>query len=283
MSSIVDLHTHSDKSDGSDPPPELVRRAARARLSAVALTDHDTVAGIAQAQEEARRLNVELIPGVELSTSYEGTELHIIGLFINPHSRELKKILEVLVETRKTRNEQLADRLRELGIPIKKSELPSGNGTSVTRAHFAKLLIEKGYCSSVSDAYNRYLGFGAPAHVPRDKLSPQQAISVIHKAGGIAVLAHLNQIRLKDDSSLLAIIPDLKEMGLDGLEAYYPEYTQKQQEEYLEYADIFDLAVTGGSDYHGDNKDYELGLGTAGEPIGEEVLINLKKRMQSVL
>jgi len=283
MGSIVDLHTHSDKSDGSDPPPELVRKAVRAGLRAVALTDHDTVAGIAQAQEEARALNIELIPGVELSTSYEGTELHILGLFINPQSRELRKILDVLVETRKTRNEQLADRLRELGVSIDKSELPDGSGTSVTRAHFAKLLIEKGYCSSVSDAYNRYLGFGAPAHVPRDKLSPQQAISVIHKAGGIAVLAHLTQIRLKDDASLLTLVSDLKEMGLDGLEVYYPEYTKKQQEEYLEYADIFDLAVTGGSDYHGDNKDNGLGLGTENEPISEQVLLTLKKRMTSVL
>lgn len=278
MIRLADLHTHSDKSDGTCAPPELIRRARQAGLSALALTDHDTIAGIAKAKEEAGRLGMEFIPGVELSSSYEDMELHILGLFINPKSRELTKTLEVMRETRKTRNERLAGRLRELGISIDKSELPGGS-TSVTRGHFARLLVDKGYCSSLSDAYNRYLGLGAPAYVPRDRLSTRQTISVIHKAGGFAVLAHLCQIKPAGKTSLPALVSDLKDMGLDGLEAYYPEYTRRQQEEYLEYADIFGLAVTGGSDYHGGNKDNELGMGTAREPIDEQVLCDLKKRL----
>lgn len=276
MNSYIDLHTHSNKSDGTDSPSELACIAAKSGLCAIALTDHDTVEGIDEAVKASKPLGIELVPGIEFSVKYFA-ELHILGLYIDYNDEELRRILGFLAETRKSRNEQIAERLRELGLDIKTSELPEADRSAVTRAHFAKLLVEKGYCSSKSDAYNRYLGFGAPAYVPRERLTVQECISVIHRAGGVAVLAHLNQIMLEEDMTLIKLLSDLKDMGLDGIEAMYSEYDNKFSQKCIGYANIYDFIITGGSDYHGDNKDNLIGVVNENEKVPVKLLNKIKK------
>lgn len=279
----IDLHTHSNKSDGSDSPSELIKHAAHIGLLSIAITDHDTLDGIDEAIEASKDINIEVIPGIEFSVEYNFSELHIVGLFIDHKDNELNRIVNLLSETRKTRNEQIAERLKELSIELDYDKLPRSGEVSITRAHFAKLLIEKGYCKNTSEAFNKYLGFGAPAYVPRKKLPVNECIKVIHRAGGIAILAHLNQIELDDDTTLLKLLSDLKDLGLDGIECCYPEYDKEFEKECLKFADIFDYAISGGSDYHGDNKDNELGIVSNKSKIPLHLLKKIKKRMADKL
>ncbi len=280
-SDIIDLHTHTDKSDGTLTPSELVQFAKKQNLKAIAITDHDTVAGIDEALMEASKLDIEIIVGVEISAFY-GKEIHILGLFIDHKDQNLKKILGHLSENRANRNLVIIEQLNKLGIKIDISELPFQDDKSITRAHFARLLVEKGYCKNTSEANNKYLGFGAPAYVPRKKITPEESIKLIHRAGGLAFLAHLNQIDVQDQSELISLVSDLKEMGLDGIEGYYFEYDNEWTERCLEIADIFDLAICGGSDFHGSYKKNELGIVGENKHIPYSVLTKLKKRAMPV-
>lgn len=276
-SGIIDLHTHTDKSDGTFTPSELVEFAVKQNLRAIAITDHDTVAGIDEALEASSKFGIEVIVGVELSAFYN-MEIHILGLFIDHKDQNLKKILGHLFENRANRNLVIIEQLNKCGINIDINELPYKDDRSVTRAHFARILVEKGYCANTSEAYNKYLGFGAPAYVPRKKITPEESIKLIHRAGGLAFLAHLNQIDVNGQTELIGLVSDLKEMGLDGIEGYYYEYDKEWKNRCAEIADIFDLAICGGSDFHGQNKKNELGFVGEDEQIPYSVLLKLKKR-----
>ena len=277
----IDLHTHSDMSDGTLTPSELVKAAHAEGICAIALTDHDTVKGIDEALAAGKEFGVEVIAGVEFS-AYYGCELHIIGLFIDHKSKELIKTLSFLNENRKNRNLLIIEQLAKLGFKIDLNELPPEDGKTITRAHFARLLVEKGYCSNISEAYNKYIGFGKPAYVPSDRLTPDECIKLIHRAGGLAFLAHLNQINVDDSSDLINLVSDLKEIGLDGLEGYYFEYDEEWEQTCEELAEIFDLAVCGGSDFHGDNKKNELGKIGDDKTIDYLMLKKLKKRLEPI-
>lgn len=262
---MIDLHVHSDHSDGTLSPEELVSLAAQSGLSAFALTDHDTVSGIAKAKSAARAIgsgcSVTVISGTEISAAYKDRDIHILGLFIDETNPVLSNALEDAVNARDHRNEQMAERFRSLGIPLTVEELRLQNpDTVITRAHFAKYLIEHHHVKNSEEAFRRYLNYDAPCFVPREYMQPERAISLILQAGGIPVLAHPLLYKLPP-AELESLIKRLKEAGLAGLEVYYSSNTGFDEQICYSLANRFDLLMTGGTDFHGANKP-NLYLGT---------------------
>lgn len=279
MDKIIDLHTHSHYSDGTLSPKELVCLAKNTGLSAIALTDHDTVGGLSDAIAAGRECSLEVIPGIEFSIVCEYGAIHILGLYIDYKDKNFNELVSFLREKRLDRNKIIFEKLKALDVPIKRSELELKEDGIVTRGHIAKAMVKKGYCRDLNEAYGKYLSFGAPAFVPKETLTPAECIRLIHKAGGIAVLAHLNQIDYENDGHLITIISSLKEAGLDGIEGYYHDYPQKFTSFCLEIANIFDLVLSGGSDFHGQNKKNILGQ-TSNGTVPYLLLDNIKKRAE---
>lgn len=285
---MIDLHVHSTASDGSFSPKELVDYAIEKGLSAFALTDHDSVAGLDEAisyAEELRRTRndvPEVIPGIEFSTEYEGKDVHIVGLYINHHSEVFQKHLENFVHSRDVRNEKMCDLLRQgTGMDISYAKLQETfPGSVITRAHYAKYMLQHGYVKSMAEAFERYIGDNCPYFLPREKVTPSDAIRLILAVGGIPVLAHpvlygLGRVRLEQ------LVCELKDTGLVALEAIYSSYTPSDEREMRGLAQKFELAVSGGSDFHGTNKPgLDLGTGYGHLYIHPEVLDNLKKHQK---
>ncbi len=243
----VDLHTHTNASDGLLSPEELVQLAAARGLRVLGITDHDTVAGLAPAQTVAAQLGVTVVPGIELSTAVEAGEVHVLGYFIDPQQPVLRAHLERLVEARRERAARIVEQLRRLGFPFTLEDLETvAQGGTITRAHAARLLLTHGYVSSIDEAFDRYLGRNRPAYVPRSYPSPRQAVEIILAAGGVPVLAHPLSV-----DALESVLAELVSAGLAGLEAWYAEYPPEIQRELVELARRWDLIPTGGSDYHG--------------------------------
>lgn len=263
---MIDLHVHSNHSDGTLSPEELVTLAVNIGLSAFALTDHDTVSGIAAAKKAAEQYSakgssVTVIPGIEISAAYEDRDIHILGLFIDEASDALSSVLEKAVYAREQRNEQMTERFQNLGIGLTLDALRTQNpDTVITRAHFAKFLIEHHYVKTQAEAFERYLGYHSPCFVPREYMAPEAAISAILQAGGIPVLAHPLLYRLKPNV-LDSLIERLKSAGLKGLEVFYSSNTSFDESIVYSLANRHNLLMTGGSDFHGSNKP-NLFLGT---------------------
>ena len=263
---MIDLHVHSNHSDGTCAPEDLVSLAVQTGLSAFALTDHDTVSGISSAKAAALQTGasapaVTVISGAELSAAYHKKDIHILGLFIDETNPDLLTALEQAVNARDRRNEQMAERFRSLGIPLTLDELRLLNpDTVITRAHFAKYLIEHRYVKNSEEAFRRYLNYDAPCFVPREYMQPERAISLILQAGGIPVLAHPLLYRLPPEE-LEALLKRLTCAGLKGLEVYYSSNTGVDEQICYSLANRFGLLMTGGTDFHGDNKPH-LYLGT---------------------
>ena len=257
----IDLHTHSTASDGSMTPPELVRHAYGKGLAAVAITDHDTVNGVAQAMEEGSILGIEVIPGVEISVDYS-PEMHLLGYFPNGHFHAIQKTLEKLREKREQRNPRIINKLNELGFEITLGEVRKlALGGNVGRPHIARAMIDRGYVASIEEAFDKYLASGRPAYFKKDKLTPAEGIVEIVKAGGVPVLAHPIYLDLTGER-LDRLLGELTGAGLMGIEAYYTENTPEQTAELLQLAMKHKLLVTGGSDFHGRFKpDIEIGIG----------------------
>lgn len=272
----VDFHTHSTSSDGTLTPTELVRYAEKRGLSAFALTDHDSVDGIKEAMTEAEKCNIEFIPGIEFSAT-DGTKKHIIGLFIDPENETLLKTIETTKGRRKKRMADICDKLRNLGFDITYDEVLKFTGKEfVGRAHIAKVMVLKGYCKTVGECFEKYFGEGKIAYSEKGKITATDAIKAIRAAGGLAFLAHLNQTHY-DAEQLEKLLKELKNAGLNGIEGYYPEYTQEQVSQYRKIAEKLGLAVAGGSDYHGSLKpDIEIGIGNNSLRIPYYTLENLK-------
>jgi 3',5'-nucleoside bisphosphate phosphatase len=244
---LVDLHTHSICSDGTLTPVELVQEASRRGLSFLALTDHDTVEGLPEAIAEGDRVGITVIPGTELSAERNGREAHILGYYIDTNNEEFIRELDAFAQMRPVRIDHMVEKLRSLGLDIDQNRVReiSGPGT-IGRPHVALALIEKGYATDIADAFNRYLSAGRPGYVPRQKISPEEAIGLITRAGGVAVLAHPFSTRAVEES-----LADFVPLGLKGLEVFYGEYTPEQREELQQVAERWNLIPTGGSDYHG--------------------------------
>lgn len=258
---MIDLHVHSNHSDGTLSPEELVTLAKNTGVSAFALTDHDTVSGIQKAKAAAAGSGVTVISGTELSAAYQKKDIHILGLFIDETNPTLLTALEEAVMARDSRNERMAERFRSLGIPLTLEDLRLMNpDTVITRAHFAKYLIEHNHVKNSEEAFRRYLNYDAPCFVPREYMQPEHAISLILQAGGIPVLAHPLLYKLPP-AELEALLQRLTDAGLKGLEVYYSSNTNFDEQICYGLANRFGLLMTGGTDFHGANKP-NLYLGT---------------------
>lgn len=273
-SARADLHTHSTASDGLDSPASLVDLARERGISVLALTDHDTIGGVAEAMSAARGISLHLIPGVEFSIRVRRGETHILGYGIDIADRALTGELERLRASREERGAAILERLDELGIDIPADALGGEReDQSPGRPHIARAMIDAGVVSSIDEAFDGYLGFGRPAFVPRRTITATRAIEVIHGAGGLAVLAHPLSVYQLDQA-----LPRLISAGLDGLEAYYGEYDQRQRESLANLAVTYNMLITGGSDYHG-NRDIsgrDLGSVQWPEDALEAILERLK-------
>lgn len=243
----IDLHTHSTASDGMVAPARLVALAVARGLRVLALTDHDTVAGIAEASAAAAAAGLRFVPGVELSTHVEAGEVHMLGYYIDPADATLLAALAHFREAREGRAEAMVARLRAAGAPIRLERvLELAGGGSIGRPHVARALVEAGHATSIGDAFERWLVRGRPGYVERFKLAPADAVRLIRRVGGVPVLAHPHSA---DD--LAALLPDLLDAGLAGLECYYGDYDEARRAEYLALARRYNLVPTGGTDFHG--------------------------------
>lgn len=273
----IDLHVHSTASDGTLTPSQLVAEAKKAGLFAFALTDHDTVDGIAEAKEAAKAASIELIPGVELSTEYDGQEIHMVGLFLDETNEKLLRHLTHFRDNRDNRNLKMYRLLQERGFDITQEALQEKFPDAVlTRAHVARYLLDKGYIKSISEAFEKYIGDGCPCNVPREMISPQEAIALIHHANGKAVLAHPVLYHMNDDT-LRKLISDCKACGLEGIEVLYSTYKPADEHYIKSLGKEFDLKFSGGSDFHGSNKpDIRLGSGRGNLSIPYSFLEGLR-------
>jgi predicted metal-dependent phosphoesterase TrpH len=276
----IDLHTHSNNSDGTFSVKELIDRAHDKGLAAIALTDHDTVDGVDEAIEYAasKYPDLEVIPGVELSTEGEGREVHIVGLYIDNHDKEFVEGLSAFIDSRTTRNKKMCKKLsEEAGIPISYEALTEEfPDTVITRAHFAKFMVDRGYVNSRAEVFDRYIGDHCPYYVGREKITPEDAIRSILKAKGVPVFAHPILCRFGDDR-LDDFVGRLKGAGLVGIEAVYSTYERRDEIQIKELAKKYDLLVSGGSDFHGANKpDIDLGTGCGKLFVPEDILIPIK-------
>ena len=262
--SKVDLHIHSTASDGRYSPQEIVRKAVGLGLEVIALADHDSVDGIAPALEEARRLNqLQFIPAVEMSTDVPSGEVHVLGYFIDYTSKELAAALDRFRYSREGRAQGMVVRLAELGIHISWERVReiAGSGT-VARPHIAQAMLEKGYISSIKEAFDKYIARDGPAYVERKKMTPVEVVQLILRNRGIAVMAHPFFVPEPE-----AIIAELKAAGMAGIEAYYNNYTNEDIGTLIALAKNHGLIVTGGSDYHGLDESNETLMGGVEVPM----------------
>lgn len=278
MEKYIDLHTHSLKSDGSMTPTEVVEEAKRAGLAAIALSDHDTVDGVREAVEAGMKLGVEVIPAIEFSVKSK-TETHILGYFIDIENPDLLETLKEVVDLRIERNHVTCQRLNELGFDITLEEVRAlAPNNFVGRAHFARVMMDKGYISSVKEGFDKYMSVGKYAYCENQRLSARQAIELIAKCGGVSFLAHPHLTKLPDDE-LKEFLKELKGYGLCGLEGYYTDYTPEMQEKYQSLAQELGLMISGGTDFHAKMKPHiSIGTGLGNMKIPYSVIENIKKK-----
>lgn len=275
---LIDLHAHSTQSDGTLPPAELVRHAAACGLTAFALTDHDTTDGLAEALPAASECGIEVIPGIEFSTEYLDRDIHIIALEPDWQSPEFQEKLQFCRGERARRNQRMIDLMAADGIDISYDKmLAAFPRLPWTRTHFGRYLADHGYVENLWEAFDTHIGIGCPYYVPRDKISPMEAVSLIRRFHGIPVLAHPFQYQFSEEE-LCTLLETLKAVGLIGMEVYYSTHTPEQTEYLAALAKRYDLAPSGGSDFHGANKPtIALGRGKNNLQIPYELIDNLRK------
>ncbi len=281
----IDLHVHSTASDGTYPPEELVSYAIKKGLRAFALTDHDTTKGLAPAYQAAEGTGLELVPGIEFSTEYQGRDIHILGLDIRWQDPPFSAALAAFQEAREVRNREMADRLRRLeNIDISLEKLRERfPGAVLTRAHYGKYLLERGYVRDMQEAFARYIGDHCPCFVPRYRISPQQAVRLILENGGIPILAHPLLYHMTEEE-LETLVISLKEQGLLGLEAIYSTNQGMEESHMRRLAHRYGLALSGGSDFHGSIKPHiDLGTGRGNLKIPYEILERLRASKRSTI
>lgn len=291
----IDLHTHSNVSDGSLSPSDLVGLAVKSNLSLIALTDHDSLDGIEEAKEAAKKATnnnkpIELVAGVEISAYYMNRDIHILGLLVDETDRILNGDLARANQKRNARNEKMAENFRAAGIPITIEELrdrarmnntnENNKDTVITRAHFATYLVEHGYAKNTQDAFDKYLGEDSPFYVNREYLEPRKAFDLIHQAKGLAFIAHpfLYDFTVAHIEQMLK---DFKALGLDGIEVFHSTHNKEQEDILLKLAKQYDLLITGGSDFHGDVKPkVKLGISRDNLRIPYSIYEEIKKKKE---
>lgn len=274
----IDLHVHSNKSDGTFTPAQLVDYALEKELSAFALTDHDTTEGLDEAISYAADKPVEVIPGIEFSTEYEGKDIHIVGLYLHYKEPSFQAKIQAFVDSRTQRNIKMCRNLQEAGIDITYEKLCAENPDAViTRAHYAVYLKNHGYVKSYADAFAQYVGDHCKYFVPREKITPSQAVELILQNGGVPILAHPPLYHMGKDR-LDALVSTLKQAGLVGIEAIYSTYERQDERDMFRLAEKYDLLPSGGSDFHGGTKPgLDLAVGYGKLFVPEEFLDNIRK------
>lgn len=269
-----DLHTHTTASDGIHAPAEVVRKACAAGLTALAITDHDTVAGVREALDQGKQLGIEVLAGIEMSTHADGGDIHVLGYLTDNESELWLSRLERLRGVRGDRNGMIVDKLKSLGVPINWADVEAvamegretagTKGKSVGRPHIAEALIRKGVVTTMSEAFDRFLAAGAAAYVEMPKIHPAEAVRWIHEAGGVAVIAHPG-LYGKD-----GLVEELIAGGADGIEVYHPDHGPDEEERYQAIARRYGIVATGGSDFHGERLgvSYHGALGSRFAPQG---------------
>lgn len=275
---FVDLHVHSNASDGTFSPSQVVELAKNAGLDAFALTDHDTTAGVPEALEKGRDLNIEVIPGIEVSSSFDGTEIHILGLFVNSDDPVLAAMLEKMRISRDHRNEKMLENLAADGISFTKEELCGDNpDTIITRAHIAHALVAKGICSGMDQAFKKYLQYGGRYCPQKEHLSPEEVVKTLISNGAFVALAHPFQYKFGDKKTE-ELIAHMADLGMKGLEVYHSSNNKLESMKLQEMAVRHHLLPTGGSDFHGGNKpDISIGTGRGGLRVSSLLLEDIKR------
>jgi predicted metal-dependent phosphoesterase TrpH len=271
MPNYIDLHTHSTASDGIYSPTELLHRAKDIGLRVVALTDHDSTDGLLEAAQVASKLDIELIPGIEINTDVAGGEVHVLGYFPEYERPAFQAVLKVLRDARERRGQRMVELLNEQGIAVSWERVREIAQGSVGRPHVAKALLEAGYVKIIGEAFDTYIGKGCYAYVPRYRLTPVDAVHLIVSANGLPVIAH--PVELPGLAELRSWLPELCEAGMAGLETYYGPYTTAEEQALRALADEFQLIPTGGTDFHGPGI-HPTPLG--GRPVPPEAVERLK-------
>ena len=282
---MIDLHTHSTASDGSCTPAELLRQAAELGLYAVALTDHDTVAGIPEFLAEAANFpQIHAVPGVELSTVFGARELHIVGLFLDHENKQLTDFLEEQRDKRRTRNEAIRLKLNSLGYPLTWDDpafAGAGDACSIGRPHFARALMTNYGFPSMQSVFEKLLKRGCPAYVPRELPDPKRAIDAIHAAGGLAVWAHPVYREKNERAWAKRIIKRFAPLGLDAVEGFYSMFSPTETAMMTELAEFYGVLLSGGSDFHGENATVSLGVGAGKLHVPDELYDKLFQRVSA--
>ncbi len=275
---FVDLHVHSNASDGTFSPSQVVELAKNAGLDAFALTDHDTTVGVPEALEKGRDLNIEVIPGIEVSSSFDGTEIHILGLFVNSDDPVLAAMLEKMRISRDRRNEKMLENLAADGISFTKEEICGDNpDTIITRAHIAHALVAKGICSGMDQAFKKYLQYGGRYCPQKEHLSPEEVVKTLISNGAFVALAHPFQYKFGDKKTE-ELIAHMADLGMKGLEVYHSSNNKLESMKLQEMAVRHHLLPTGGSDFHGGNKpDISIGTGRGGLRVSSLLLEDIKR------
>ncbi|WP_407308583.1 PHP domain-containing protein [Desulfosporosinus sp. SB140] len=264
----VDLHCHTTASDGLLSPTEVIRSAAALGLKGIGITDHDTIQGWQEAEIAGRNYQIKLVRGIELNTDWKGREVHILGYELDGSSDYLNRQLKGLRKAREQRMLEILDRFNHLGVQITFQEVQQfALGESIGRPHIAQVLLERGYVSSIKEAFERFIGRGAPAYVPLYKLTPEEGIGLIREAHGVAVLAHPGVRRLEDG------IPAWIDVGLQGIEVSHSEHNHEDEQRYRTLAKEYNLLMTGGSDFHGEARKPGVKIGYWG--VDEEVILQI--------
>lgn len=279
----IDLHSHSTASDGSETPTRVVEIAQELGLTTLALTDHDTQEGLAEARAAVAGSSLELIPGTELSLQYDSGGMHLLVLWLEPGDGPLQDRLAALQDGRTGRNELIVATLTDLGMPItiEEVEVEAGGG-SVGRPHIAAVMMAKGYVTTIQEAFDLWLATGKPAYSGRPRLAPAEAIGLARESGAVPVLAHPHTLNINRAAEMADLLNELKTAGLCGLESIYSSYEQHERDGYTDLARRFDLVPTGGSDYHGRYKPgLELGHGYGDLMVPDSVVDELRERAAS--
>jgi predicted metal-dependent phosphoesterase TrpH len=279
----IDLHVHTTFSDGTLTPREVIQLAQHVGLSAIAITDHDTVRGNREAIEEGGRFGIEVVPGVEVSVDSHTGTMHVLGYYIDFACDPLVETLQRIENARHKRNKEILEKLSRLGMPLDYEAIKAmAREGPVGRPHIAQALVKKGHVANLREAFDKYLKKGAPAYAERLRFSEVDAIQIIREAGGLAVLAHPKSLCCDDSACLSAIVARLVSLGLQGLEVYYPSHSPEMQRTYESLAKRYGLLVTGGTDFHGAiYPDLQLGFGYGDLYVPYSFLEAMKARCAS--
>ena len=274
---MIDLHAHTTASDGTMSPNDLVILAKKHGIEAIAITDHDTVEGIPEALAAGEREGIEVIPGLELSVEHNPGSMHILGLFIDHENEQLNESLGEIQGSRATRNPKIIEKLNEFGLNVSMEEVEKiSGGGQLGRPHIAAALIKNGYVRTVQEAFDKYLKKGASAYFERHRLTREETVDMIHGAGGLVIIAHPGTLGV-NGQQLDSLLQELKDVGFDGIEVFYNNHSQVEEDRLMQAADKFGFLISGGTDFHGENKPaIKIGVGYGNMAIPYEVLQEMK-------